>query len=476
MLRRQRHHREDAVDPLVGHPRAEQVRHRADEDPARWAPAEGRRQEALVEEQLHVRERRHCVVHAVPPPAIHRAGVAVAASLADPLTVPADLPGDPVPGADRIQRRPRPRDPGALSHGAPPNLPPWAVSTPCGTMPARSAVPPRHAPPLAIPPRRPTDRPRPAVRRPSPRARGSDPRPGPPRGASRRRTRRRSWATDHTQSRVRTRSRRSGAAGAVWRGIWASSLAPEAPQPRLARPDGTEPVPVGLDGPRLGVAFGPRLEVAHMAGRAPITEVLPGRQPVPPHPFAAIRTPPLDGGRPLSRLLGLTAPERGRTVRQASSANRHGPVVLARTLAGPPHRRRLSPVTANTLAHRPRSRSTIRADHWLRIASGARFVVMSVGRISASRYQTISSVRASSNPPSLAYSIPKSSRRIRRSERRASSVASRVSGLSSPAQALGQNQNAPPTSCSTAAAVQLLPTPVGPLSTRQAPCSTSAST
>src|SRR3990172_818014 len=54
------------------------------------------------------------------PPTIHRGGVAMAASLTDPLAVPADLAGDPVPGADRSPRRPRPRDPGALSHAGPP--------------------------------------------------------------------------------------------------------------------------------------------------------------------------------------------------------------------------------------------------------------------------------------------------------------------------------------------------------------------
>lgn len=50
----ERHDRKDPIEHRVGHEIGEQVRHRADEDPARTAPTQRLQQHLLVEEDLDV--------------------------------------------------------------------------------------------------------------------------------------------------------------------------------------------------------------------------------------------------------------------------------------------------------------------------------------------------------------------------------------------------------------------------------------
>ncbi len=54
MLRTQRHDREHLVDHLIRDERAEQVRHRAHENPTRLPPAQRSQQHFLIEENLDV--------------------------------------------------------------------------------------------------------------------------------------------------------------------------------------------------------------------------------------------------------------------------------------------------------------------------------------------------------------------------------------------------------------------------------------
>ena len=91
MLRRQRHHREDAVDPGVGDRLVEQVAHAVDEDAARALPAQRQRQVFL--DQLNLASPARAAWRAlgeavkrlawIGEPRRNRLGVAVAATFGD---------------------------------------------------------------------------------------------------------------------------------------------------------------------------------------------------------------------------------------------------------------------------------------------------------------------------------------------------------------------------------------------------------
>ena len=90
MLRRQRHDREHAIDPLVRVALPEEVRHGADEHPPRLLPVERPRQHGLVGVQDRLLRPEGRVGQARPPPLLVRPrGVAVAAAGADLFARPA---------------------------------------------------------------------------------------------------------------------------------------------------------------------------------------------------------------------------------------------------------------------------------------------------------------------------------------------------------------------------------------------------